>query len=271
MDICALLPGVKAAAREAGSLILALYNSGQYQAEHKDDDSPVTSADLAAHVYLDQALRELADIPVLSEEGGTIPLAERRRWPRYWLVDPLDGTQEFIAGSGDFTTMIALIEDGKPVLGVVYGPVNNLLYYAARGHGAFKEANGETRQIAARHYDPTEPPTRLRIVISRRQNVDWVRSRLTPSLDYLLVPLGSSSLKSCLVAEGEADIYMRIGPTGEWDTGATQCIVEEAGGRILDLSLNRLSYNRRDSLINPNFVTLGDAGLPWSTILVPSE
>lgn len=265
MDTCALLPGVKAAARESGQLILSLYNSGRYQAESKDDDSPVTSADLAAHAYLDRALRALADIPVLSEEGGDIPLAERRAWSRYWLVDPLDGTQEFIAGSGDFSTMIALIEHGRPVLGVVYGPVHDLMYYAVRGHGAFKEANGETTPIRARHYH--QPVRSLRIAISRRQNVDWVRSRLTDDLDYRLLPLGSSSLKSCLVAEGQADLYMRIGPTGEWDTGATQCIVEEAGGRILDLGLGRLSYNERDSLINPNFITLGDENLPWQDIL----
>ncbi|WP_211284232.1 3'(2'),5'-bisphosphate nucleotidase CysQ [Oceanimonas doudoroffii] len=267
MDTSALLPGVKAAAREAGRLILSMYNSGEYQAESKDDDSPVTSADLAAHAYLDQALRALADVPVLSEEGGNIPLSERCTWPRYWLVDPLDGTQEFIAGSGDFSTMIALIEHGKPVLGVVYGPVHDLMYYAVHGQGAFKEANGEVIQIHARHYAADKPVGSLCIAISRRQNVDWVRSRLTDDLDYRLLPLGSSSLKSCLVAEGEADLYIRIGPTGEWDTGATQCIVEEAGGRILDLGLARLSYNERDSLINPNFITLGDEGLPWNRIL----
>ncbi|GGB39851.1 3'(2'),5'-bisphosphate nucleotidase CysQ [Oceanisphaera marina] len=268
MDISALLPGVIAAARESGGLILSLYNSGQYQAEHKDDNSPVTSADFAAHDYLKLALRAIADIPVLSEEGCEVSLAERSSWPRYWLVDPLDGTQEFIAGSGDFSTMIALIEYGKPVLGVVYGPVNDLLYYAVSGQGAFKQVNGETRAISASHYDPDKPLTQLRITISRRQNVDWVRARLTTDLDYQLVPLGSSSLKSCLVAEGGADIYMRIGPTGEWDTGATQCIVEEAGGRILDLYLEPLSYNRRDTLINPNFMTMGDPGLPWPKILI---
>ncbi|PSJ44361.1 3'(2'),5'-bisphosphate nucleotidase [Zobellella endophytica] len=268
MDIHALLPGVKAAARESGHRILTMYDSGHYQAEQKDDDSPVTSADLAAHAYLDKALRELADVPVLSEEGGDIPLAERGRWPRYWLVDPLDGTQEFIAGSGDFSTMIALIEDGRPVLGVVYAPVQDLMYYAVRGHGAFKEADGHHRRIHARHHDAAVPLTQLRIAISRRQNVDWVRSRLNSELDYEMVPLGSSSLKSCLVAEGEADLYIRIGPTGEWDTGATQCIVEEAGGRLLDLNLAALSYNRRDSMVNPNFITLGDEGLPWQQILV---
>lgn len=267
MDIEALLPGVKAAAREAGRRILTLYDSGRYQAERKDDDSPVTSADLAAHAYLDKALRELADVPVLSEEGGDIPLSERRSWPRYWLVDPLDGTQEFIAGSGDFSTMIALIEGGRPVLGMVYAPVADLMYYAVSGQGAFKEAGGRVVRIHARHHDPACPPNRLRIAISRRQNVDWVRSRLSDALEYQLLPLGSSSLKSCLVAEGAADLYMRIGPTGEWDTGATQCIVEEAGGKLLDLGLGRLSYNRRDSLINPNFITLGDESLPWQEIL----
>lgn len=270
MDPYALLPGVRLAAREAGRLILALYDSGNYHAKHKDDDSPVTSADLAAHEYLDKALQALADIPVLSEEGGDISLAERQSWPRYWLVDPLDGTQEFIAGSGDFSTMIALVEQGEPVLGVVYAPVHDLMYYAVRGHGAFKEAGGETVQIHARHHDQ-QPLTRLRVAISRRQDVQWVRSRLHTDLKCQLLPLGSSSLKSCLVAEGAADCYIRIGPTGEWDTGATQCIVEEAGGRLLDLSLEQLSYNRRDSLINPNFITLGDEQLPWQQLLVQPE
>lgn len=267
MDVSALLPSVIAAAREAGGLILSLYNSGNYQAQNKDDNSPVTDADLAAHEFLKVALRDIADIPVLSEEGCEVPLAERNSWPRYWLVDPLDGTQEFIAGSGDFSTMIALIEHGKPVLGVVYGPVNNLLYYAARGFGAFKEANDQTRAISASHYDASKPLRSLRITVSRRQNVDWVRARLTTDLEYELVPLGSSSLKSCLVAEGGADIYMRIGPTGEWDTGATQCIVEEAGGRIVDLYLGPLSYNQRETLINPNFITMGDPELSWPEIL----
>lgn len=271
MDISALLPSVIAAARESGGIILSLYNSGQYHAENKDDNSPVTSADLAAHEYLKQALQEIADIPVLSEEGCEVPLAERNSWPRYWLVDPLDGTQEFIAGSGDFSTMIGLIEHGKPVLGVVYGPVNDLLYYAACGHGAFKQANGETHAINASHYDAKQPLSKLRITVSRRQNVDWVRARLTPAIDYELVALGSSSLKSCLVAEGGADIYMRIGPTGEWDTGATQCIVEEAGGRIVDLYLGPLSYNQRNTLINPNFITMGDPELSWPKILINPE
>lgn len=271
MDISALLPSVIAAARESGALILSLYNSGDYRAQNKEDNSPVTDADLAAHEFLKLALREIADVPVLSEEGCEVPLSERNSWPHYWLVDPLDGTQEFIAGSGDFSTMIALMAYGKPVLGVVFGPVKDLLYYAVRGQGAFKEANGETRRISASHYASSQPLSKLRITVSLRQNVDWVRARLTPDLDYELVPLGSSSLKSCLVAEGGADIYMRIGPTGEWDTGATQCIVEEAGGRILDLYLQPLSYNERDTLINPNFITMGDPELSWPQILIKPE
>lgn len=271
MDISALLPSVIVAARESGSLILSLYNSGTYKAQNKDDNSPVTDADLAAHEFLKQALRDIADIPVLSEEGNEVPLVERNSWPRYWLVDPLDGTQEFIAGSGDFSTMIALMENGKPVLGVVYGPVNDLLYYAVRGQGAFKETDGQTQRIRASHYDANQSLQKLRITVSLRQNVDWVQDRLTGELDYELIPLGSSSLKSCLVAEGGADIYMRIGPTGEWDTGATQCIVEEAGGRILDLYLQPLSYNLRETLINPNFITMGDPELNWPAILIKPE
>ncbi|ART80633.1 3'(2'),5'-bisphosphate nucleotidase CysQ [Oceanisphaera avium] len=271
MDVSALLPSVIAAARQSGALILSLYNSGDYKALNKDDNSPVTDADLAAHEFLQQALRDIADVPVLSEEGSEVSLAERKSWPYYWLVDPLDGTQEFIAGSGDFSTMIALMAEGEPVLGVVFGPVNDLLYYAVRGQGAFKESQGQVQRIFASHYDSRQSLETLRITVSRRQNVDWVRARLTDEINYQLVPLGSSSLKSCLVAEGGADIYMRIGPTGEWDTGATQCIVEEAGGRIRDLYLQPLTYNLRHTLINPNFITLGDPELRWSQILIRPE
>ena len=262
-----LLNQVEVIARAAGDAIMDIYGR-EFNIEQKADNSPLTEADAAAHNLIVNQLPLLSlQAPILSEEAPE-HFAGADANGRYWLVDPLDGTQEFIAGSGDFSTMIALMEHGKPVLGVVFGPVNNLLYYAVRGVGAFKEIDGQVLPMRASHYLASQPLPALRITVSLRQNVDWVRARLTTDLEYELVPLGSSSLKSCLVADGGADIYMRIGPTGEWDTGATQCIVEEAGGRIVDLYLNPLSYNQRHTLINPNFITMGDPTLDWSKILI---
>jgi 3'(2'), 5'-bisphosphate nucleotidase len=207
---------------------------------------------------------------VLSEEDATVPLKERSKWDRYWLVDPLDGTQEFIAGSGDFATIIALVEGNKPIMGVVYAPVSGVVYYAYRGKGAWKiTPEGETVRISThKHELPTQS---IAVAISRRQDISAITNRLDPALNYELVPLGSAALKACLVAEGAVDCYLRLGPTGEWDTAATQCIVEEAGGRILNTHLNPLSYNERDTLENPNFITLGDESLPWADILTPDN
>ena len=181
-------------------------------------------------------------------------------------MDPLDGTGEFIAGSGDFATLIALVRDNVPVLGVIYAPESDLLYWAVRGHGAFKEANGESRPISAIHHEHDQPDS-LVVAISRRQKLENLTRRLNPAIHYELIPLGSSSLKSCLVAEGVADCYVRLGPTVEWDTAAAQCIVEAAGGRILSLALQPLSYNETESLENPDFIVMGDPDLAWGRIL----
>ncbi|WP_087023297.1 3'(2'),5'-bisphosphate nucleotidase CysQ [Thaumasiovibrio subtropicus] len=265
------LPSVVEIAREAGKLILDIYEQGDYVAETKTDDTPVTSADIAAHKHITARLSALTpDIPVLSEEAAGIPLHERSQWQTYWLVDPLDGTQEFIAGSGDFATIIALIDNNRPVMGVVYGPVSDVVYYAFEGDGAFKITPDEgTIPISThRHRQDTR---NIAVAISRRQNINAITDRLDPAWNYHLVPLGSAALKSCLVAEGAVDCYLRLGPTGEWDTAATQCIVEEAGGRILNTHLNPLSYNERETLENPNFITLGDETLPWGAILTPDD
>lgn len=252
-------------------MILDIYQRGQFEKQIKTDNTPVTSADLAAHKLVLERLTELTpDIPVLSEEDATIPLEERQQWERYWLVDPLDGTQEFIAGSGDFATIIALVENNHPVMGVVYAPVSGVVYYASRRQGAWKiTPEGETVSISThKHEGPTQS---IAVAISRRQDIRAITNRLDPALNYDLVPLGSAALKSCLVAEGAVDCYLRLGPTGEWDTAATQCIVEEAGGRILNTHLTPLSYNERHTLENPNFITLGDESLPWADILTPDN
>ncbi|GAA4891236.1 3'(2'),5'-bisphosphate nucleotidase CysQ [Ferrimonas pelagia] len=262
-----LLDPVMDIAIQAGKQIRQIYEQGEYEALTKSDNTPVTSADLAAHRMIVSALTQLTpEIPILSEEDADIPLAERCHWQSYWLIDPLDGTQEFIAGSGDFAVNIALIERGRPALGVIYAPMTEACYYACRGHGAFKFQRGEAQAIHSRSVAQGEA---LKIAVSRRQRRETVIARLDPSRHYELVPFGSASLKSCMVAEGAADCYLRLGPTGEWDTGASQCIVSEAGGVIVDTLYQPLSYNERESLENPNYMVLGSQALPWQTILPP--
>lgn len=266
-DLSHLLPDVISIARSAGQLILEIYEKKSYESFTKSDETPVTSADLAAHKLVVERLSELTpDIPVLSEEAANISLTTRETWQRYWLVDPLDGTQEFIARSGDFATIIALVENNRPVMGVVYGPVSGVTYYAYSGKGAWKIPDmSESLRIETHTHEL--PGQSIAIAISRRQDINRITSRLSSQWNYELVPLGSAALKACLVAEGAVDCYLRLGPTGEWDTAATQCIVEEAGGRILSTQLEPLSYNERDTLENPNFIVLGDANLPWDQIL----
>ncbi|GAA5645491.1 MULTISPECIES: 3'(2'),5'-bisphosphate nucleotidase CysQ [Vibrio] len=266
-DLSHLLPSVIEIARSAGQLILDIYQKKQYEAYTKSDETPVTSADIAAHKLITERLSELTpDIPVLSEEAANISLAQRADWDRYWLVDPLDGTQEFIARSGDFATIIALVENHRPVMGVVYGPVSGVTYYAYHGKGAWKIPDmSESVRITTHKHESLNQS--IAIAISRRQDINRITSRMSSRWNYDLVPLGSAALKACLVAEGAVDCYLRLGPTGEWDTAATQCIVEEAGGRILSTVLEPLSYNERETLENPNFIVLGDEQLPWDDIL----
>ncbi|WP_282064618.1 3'(2'),5'-bisphosphate nucleotidase CysQ [Vibrio rotiferianus] len=266
-DLSHLLPQVIEIARSAGQLILDIYENKQYEAYTKSDETPVTSADIAAHKLITKQLSELTpDIPVLSEEAADISLEQRAKWERYWLVDPLDGTQEFIARSGDFATIIALIDNNKPTMGVVYGPVSGVTYYAYNGKGAWKIPDmSESVKIQTHKHE--HPGQNIAIAISRRQDINRITGRMSSAWNYDLIPLGSAALKACLVAEGAVDCYLRLGPTGEWDTAATQCIVEEAGGRILSTQLEPLSYNERETLENPNFIVLGDADLPWDEIL----
>ncbi|HHC6513949.1 TPA: 3'(2'),5'-bisphosphate nucleotidase CysQ [Vibrio parahaemolyticus] len=266
-DLSHLLPQVIEIARSAGQMILDIYEKKQYEAYTKSDETPVTSADIAAHKLITERLSELTpDIPVLSEEAADISLEQRAQWQRYWLVDPLDGTQEFIARSGDFATIIALIDNNKPVMGVVYGPVSGVTYYAYSGKGAWKIPDmSESVKIHTHKHE--QAGQNIAIAISRRQDINRITSRMSSAWNYDLIPLGSAALKACLVAEGAVDCYLRLGPTGEWDTAATQCIVEEAGGRILSTHLEPLSYNERETLENPNFIVLGDTNLPWDDIL----
>jgi 3'(2'), 5'-bisphosphate nucleotidase len=254
-----LLSGVVALARHAGDAILAVYGE-QFEVTNKADQSPLTLADTKSHEIIVQGLRALTpDVPVLSEEASDIPYSERRQWQRYWLVDPLDGTKEFVSRNGEFTVNIALIDGHDPVLGVVHVPVSDTTYTGARGAGATRQL-GREPAIPIRTTVPA--PTPLRIVGSRSHR-DAVLDRYLPRLEpYQLVAVGSS-IKFCLVAEGSADFYPRFGPTSEWDTAAAQAVVEAAGGRVLQTDGQPLRYNAKAELLNPHFLASGDPARDW--------
>ena len=255
------LDPVRALAVAASERIMVIYATA-FSITAKDDHSPLTAADLASHHTIVAGLNALTpDIPVLSEESAAIPFAERAQWPRYWLVDPLDGTKEFIQRNGQFTVNIALIEDHQPVLGVVRVPVTGRCYFAARGYGAFCEEPGQAPQpIQVKPLAPNQP---VRVVGSRSHGGPGLQQFVAALGPHQLVAMGSS-LKLCLVAEGAADVYPRLGPTSEWDTAAAQAIVEVAGGQVVSAESGEpLRYNTRDSLLNPYFIVYGDAGRDW--------
>lgn len=262
-----LLAIAKRAAVKAGKVVLKIYDSGNFTSFQKDDDSPVTTADYKANeVIMDILREETPDIPIMSEETDIGSLEERQTWRRYWLIDPIDGTQEFIARSGDFAVNIALIENNEPILGVIYWPTGETLYSAVKGHGAFKECPVENKQIYVRSLNaPDDDP--VIIAISRRQPREKVISSLNENRVYQTLPAGSCSLKACFIAEGKADVFLRVGVTGEWDTGASQCIVVEAGGKILAHNFAPLSYNQRSSVINPDFFIMGDQNVNWQDVV----
>ena len=248
-----LLSGIVALAHEAGEAIMAVYRSGDAGATRKADDSPLTLADLASHRTIVAGLKELTpDLPILSEEAADIPYAERKLWTHYWLVDPLDGTKEFIKRNGEFTVNIALVENGEPVIGVVYAPVLDVCYYAARGEGAFvQRSKSAARPIRV---EPHQTGQTIKVVASRSHSDARTEALLERLGDHESVSMGSS-LKFCLVAEGEAHVYPRLGPTMEWDTAAAHAIVNEAGGTVCDSAGQELRYNKAD-LHNPEFFVL---------------
>ncbi|MFT5139778.1 MAG: 3'(2'), 5'-bisphosphate nucleotidase [Lysobacterales bacterium] len=249
--------------RKAGQAILEVYKQ-DFEVEHKADASPLTQADLAAHRIICQGLAELdPDTPVLSEESAEIPFSQRSQWNEYWLVDPLDGTKEFVNRNGEFTVNIALILDHAPVMGVVHVPVTGRTYFSARGIGAFRR-DGDTNAVEISTRQPAATP--LVVVGSRSHANPDLEKRLSTIGQYELVSMGSS-LKFCLIAEGKADFYPRLGLTSEWDTAAAQAVVEAAGGRVTTLDGKTLPYNRKDSLLNPYFLVFGDTGRDWPRLM----
>jgi len=258
-DLAKLTEEVVSIARSAGRAILKIYES-DFSIETKADDSPLTAADRAAHELIVEALGRLTPrIPVWSEESAAIPYAERSGWREFWLVDPLDGTKEFIKRNGEFTVNIALIRGHEPILGVVHVPVTNLDYFAYQGGGAFRRSADEDPLGISVCQNAATP---VRVVGSRSHAGNRLQSYLDALGPHALVPMGSS-LKLCLVAAGDADVYPRLGPTSEWDTAAAQAVVECAGGRVVDLKGRRILYNTKEDVLNPFFLVFGDSSKSW--------
>lgn len=282
------------AAKEAGDAVIEVYNTN-FSVEHKEDNSPLTLADKRSHEVITRHLthssmgqKTCTSRPVLSEEGKHIPYKERKHWEYFWLIDPLDGTREFIKRNGEFTVNIALIHDGRPVLGVIYAPVLQVLYFAAEGIGAYKLSDknnvldsyrldaGDEKGIdvlknISQKLPLTEEPAVIRddpltivIVASRshlsKETEDYIDDLKQKYQKIEMISVGSS-LKLCFIAEGRANVYPRFGPTMEWDTAAGQAIVEAAGGRVVESQTGvPLRYNK-ENLINPWFISVLGNGI----------
>lgn len=262
-----LLDTILEIAQQASERILEVYE-GNFVVQRKADQSPLTAADLAANEAITSGLSQLAPrLPVLSEESALFTYSERARWEQYWLVDPLDGTREFVKRNDEFTVNIALIDHHRPVLGVIQAPVTGVQFFAAHGIGAFKAEPGQQPQsIQVRH----RLEGRLRVAGSRSHRNPLTNAFISNLGDTEIITIGSS-LKSCLVAEGSADIYPRFGATSEWDTAAAQCVVEAAGGQVTDTALLPLRYNTKESLTNPPFLVFGDTSQDWRRFVPAME
>lgn len=268
-----LLNAVNEIAIAAGFEILDVYNSDKaIEVSTKQDDSPLTDADRRAHRLIVDSLSSLTpDIPLLSEESDAIDYSLRKSWERYWLIDPLDGTKEFINRNGEFTVNIAFIENGKSVAGVVHAPVTGISYFGGIGLKAWKrdsnQAHSDAKSIAIR---PMQDNSGVRIVASRRhlgEQLDALVEKIEKHFGKATVLSMGSSLKMCLLAEGSADIYPRMAPTSEWDTAAAHGILSAAGGEIVDLHFQPLRYNSKPDLLNPYFIALADPLYPWQGLL----
>jgi len=262
-ELAALLSQVLEIAEAAGREIMRIYEGG-FSVTLKSDRSPLTEADIAAQRLIASGLHAVrADIPLLGEESPPEVFSQRRAWGTLWLIDPLDGTREFVKRNGEFTVNIALIHDGEPILGVVAAPARAMLYGAARGCGAFR-----------RGADPARTPIHVRSSAATTLRVLGSRSHGDAVLDRALESLGpqervsvGSALKFGLLAEGSGDLYVRRGPTSEWDTAAGHTVVLEAGGYVTDLAGKALRYNQRDTVINPSFIAYGDRSRDWPALI----
>jgi 3'(2'), 5'-bisphosphate nucleotidase len=258
-----LLDDVIALAHAAGEAILQVYQT-DFNVISKSDESPLTLADQMAEKIINEGLRNASQWPILSEESPLSSFEERKNWDYYWLVDPLDGTKEFVKKNGEFTVNIALIENHIPVLGVVYQPTTQKTYFAAHRIGAYQqEKDLPSKSISTRVLQPEE----ICIVGSRSHITEDLRKFMACLGNDVAIKSIGSSLKICLIAEGQADLYPRLGLTSEWDTAAAHCVLEEAGGHLTDLRLSSLRYNMKDSLLNPHFIAFNQQHSTWLNCL----
>ena len=268
-DLSELFPDLERIIREAGAAILDVYNDPTpIEIDTKSDDSPVTKADIAAHHIIEKGLNELTpEIPVLSEEGGLPDFAQRKEWPRYWLVDPLDGTKEFINRNGEFTVNIALIENHQAALGVVYVPVLDELYIGGQAFGSFKHANNTRSKLTTKKLSLNGE---LKVVGSRRHGAEAL-DNMIERINSLFCSISrvdmGSSLKICACAEGTADWYPRLALTSEWDTAAAHAILKGAGGEIYTADLAPLEDNTKENILNPFFHAVGDRSFNWEQLI----
>lgn len=263
MNYLFLLEQARNIARLAGAAVMEVYSRPDLGVEYKEDESPLTLADKASHQILVTKLATLGIGPIMSEEGAEIDWTERSGWNTYWLLDPLDGTKEFIKRNGEFTVNIAIIEHGVPVLGVVYAPAKNIMYSGAQGIGAYKQLSEDAPHIPIGVSAPPDANGLWRIVGSRSHQSEEFLAFVEPIKNRDIVSMGSS-LKLCLVADGSADLYPRLGLTSEWDTAAAQAVVEAAGGRVINWETKtELRYNTKESLLNPYFIVCAEPSIAW--------
>ena len=237
-------------AKEAGEAIIEIYNS-DFDYQLKKDLSPITAADNLSHNIILERLESLTpEIHILSEENCDIPYKIRTQWTKYWLVDPLDGTKEFINKNGEFTVNIALIDNNTPILGIIHIPVTDETYWGSKVNGSFysnEKDDAERINVADNHQNP------IRLVVSRSHPSEMLNSLLEKLVDYEIIEVGSS-IKFCHIASGGADLYPRFGPTSEWDTAAGEAIVNYAGGHVVTAGGDSMNYNSKEDYLNPNFI-----------------
>ena len=252
MHYSSILPDVIKIADEASEKVLHIYQS-DFKVNYKEDHSPITAADIASHDMIVKGLRQISrDIPILSEEGAEIPWEERKKWRRFWLIDPIDGTKDFTQRTGEFTVNIAMIEDGEPVMGVVTAPALKEAFWGIKGEGAhMRDRTGRVHRIRV-----AEPKETLRVVASKNHLNEETRAFIEALGSHETVQAGSS-LKFCRIAEGHADIYPRMGPTSEWDTAAAHAVLVAAGGKVQTPEGQPLVYGK-ENILNPNFIAAGN-------------
>ena len=259
--------------KKTSKVILDYYYLDKFQITTKDDSSPLTSADLASHKIITQELKKLyPNIPIISEEQKNMPYSERKNWDTLWLIDPIDGTKEFIAKNDEFTVNIALVHNNKPIFGIIFAPALDTVYYGFNNKAykilEFSKLNNNDvkknqKIINSRKLDLNN----ITLAISRRHSKEKLHDLINLVFPKAKTIPKGSSLKMCLIAEGVADIYLRLGPTSEWDIAAGQAILNSAGGEIYDINSNILKYNTKDSLLNPELYAIGDKDINWKSYL----